>query len=362
MELFRSINMDYLVRAAGAELAPSKGIYRGSSLVDVISKHPRNEDGGLSGLSKFLWKTVGRIGGVLGPVNRARGTQDCVEPVLAQAARDRGGDVRFGVECLSVEQDENGVHARIRVRETGVESVVHAKYLIACDGASSPIRTALVVRSTGVGVQGHLLNILFRLDLSELVRGRFFSLCQIETEEVRGLFTSINNSDRWVFHLSYDPSKGETIEDFTKERCEGLIRKALGSGMEEVEMVIESILPWQPSVRVVERMQHGRIVLAGDSAHVMPPWGGQGANSGIADVHNLAVSPSLFPFLLLLTVPVVLSQRAKFQLQTPRRAKRDPLLLLPRSIYTTNTLAVETLPRPQIPRLPLAPLNLRHRA
>lgn len=58
--------------------------------------------------------------------------------------------------------------------------------------------------------------------------------------------------------------------------------------MPEIGIDIKSIMPWEPSVRVAEKFQHGRIFLAGDAAHQMPPWGGQGANSGITDAHNLA--------------------------------------------------------------------------
>jgi hypothetical protein len=58
--------------------------------------------------------------------------------------------------------------------------------------------------------------------------------------------------------------------------------------MGEIEVKIKGILPWEPTVRVAKQFQHGRIFLAGDSAHQMPPWGGQGATTGIADVHNLA--------------------------------------------------------------------------
>ncbi|KIW98033.1 uncharacterized protein Z519_01617 [Cladophialophora bantiana CBS 173.52] len=278
MELYRRLEIEELVREAGASLSPSKGIYSGASLKDVIE--PKSRSGGIRNLpwAGFL--------APLGPVGGTFVTQDMIEPVLVDVAQGRGVDVRFDSECVGVHQDEDSVTAVLKDRKTGAHSTIRAHYLIAADGAESPIRTHLRVPTTGKGTMGHLLNILFHADLTSLVQGREFSLCKVERPEVTGLITSINNSDRWVFHLLYDPSKGEQPSDFPPEKCKELLRLALG--IPDIEIDVMSILPWKPSVRIAERLQHGRIFLAGDAAHQMPPWGGQGANTGIADVHNLA--------------------------------------------------------------------------
>ncbi|EXJ80604.1 hypothetical protein A1O3_06887 [Capronia epimyces CBS 606.96] len=280
MELYRELGIDEAVRAAGASLAPSWGIYHGSSIVEVVeglTRKERSEPRKLPGAA---------FSSSLGPVEGIRGTQDMIEPVLLTAARDRGGDLRFNTECLTLEQDANGVSATLRDRSRNVELTVHAAYVIAADGAGSPVRRQLGVQTTGAGTLGHLLNILFEADLGELVRGREISMCSVDRPEVRGLFTAINNRERWVFHLAYDSQKGQRIEDFPPDRCQELIKIALG--LPDVELEIKSILPWEPTVRVAETFQHGRVFLAGDAAHQMPPWGGQGATTGIADVHNLA--------------------------------------------------------------------------
>ena len=278
MELYRSLGIDDLVREAGASMSSSMGIYFGPSLKEVIEAKSRTE-------SPRKFPLAGLIGSI-GPVNGTFVTQDMIEPVLVDVARKRGGHVSFYTECVAVKQNGNSVTATLKDRKSGVNSTVRADYLIAADGAASPIRTQLNVPTTGRGTMGHLLNILFHADLKPLVHQREFSICRVECPEVCGMFTSINNSDRWVFHLSYDPSKGEKPSDFPPEKCKELLRIALG--MPEIEIDVKSVLPWEPSVRIAEVLQHGRIFLAGDAAHQMPPWGGQGANSGIADVHNLS--------------------------------------------------------------------------
>src|SRR6185437_10830624 len=94
-----------------------------------------------------------------------------------------------------------------------------ADYVIAADGARSPVRTSLGVGQSGRGVLTHQLNLYFRADLTELVRGREFSMCLVEDGDLRGLFASVNNTDLWVLHIPFDPDKGERAEAFGPERC-----------------------------------------------------------------------------------------------------------------------------------------------
>lgn len=278
MEIFRHLRIDDRVVEAGASMSPSFGIHSGNSLKDVIEAKPRK-----LGARKI---PLGGITATISPVRGIFVTQDMLEPVLVDAAMERECNVQFNTECLAVEQDADSVTATLKNRKTGINSTVRASYLIAADGAKSPIRAQLNIPTTGRGTLGYLLNILFSADLGSFVNQREFSLCLIKHPEVQGLFTSINNRDRWVFHLSYDPDKGEKVSDFPPSRCKDLLRIALG--MPDIEIDIHSILPWEPTVQVAERLRDRRIFLAGDSAHQMPPWGGQGANSGIADVHNLS--------------------------------------------------------------------------
>jgi len=286
MELMRELGLADAIRLAGEKLAPAIGIHAGESLVSVLAK---------SGGGGFLVRRM-RARGMRGreskksPTSPCRCTQDELEPILLRAARDRGVDARLGTELVTFAQDDDGVLATIRDRATSRETNVRAQYMIAADGARSAIRTELGISRSGSRTFGHQVNVLFRADLAELVRGREFSLCLVENDAVRGLIASIDNASTWVIHISYDRDR-ESPEDFTRARCEALVRKAIGKGDLAVE--IRGVSPWQSAVRVAERFRRGRVFLAGDAAHSMPPWGGLGANTAMQDVHNLAWKLSL---------------------------------------------------------------------
>lgn len=136
-------------------------------------------------------------------------------------------------------------------------------------------------------IGGPIVNILFRADLSEVTQGRDLSFGVLTNDELRpGLLITVNGRDRWILHVPYDPER-ETPEAFTPERCRELVARA-AIGVPDLPVEILSALPWRVSARLADRFREGRIFLAGDAAHVVPPTGGFGMNTGIADAHNLA--------------------------------------------------------------------------
>ncbi len=118
------------------------------------------------------------------------------------------------------------------------------------------------------------------------MRGRTFSQCEVANEQVQGLFLAMNNTDLWSFHLRYDPAAGPSPAEGPDEALANLLLAAIGLAEAPIEILHKG--SWNTAARVAERYRSGRVFLAGDAVHLVPPWGGLNGNGGIADAHNLA--------------------------------------------------------------------------
>lgn len=218
------------------------------------------------------------------PTRPAMIGQDKLEPILRARAMALGCDIRFGTEMVHFEQNDNGAHALIRERTEGQERRIRADYLVAADGNRSAIRRQLGIESYGYGKLGQWISILFRTDLSKELHGRKITLCFVNNATVDGIIGQ--SGDHWGLFASVKPRPGERADSLSEARCLEIVRAAIGIPDQPVELI--STLPWELASRVAERYQQGRISLAGDAAHVMTTMGAFGANTGIADAHNLA--------------------------------------------------------------------------
>ena len=217
-------------------------------------------------------------GAPLSPVRGAAIAQDLIEPILRARALELGADIRQSTELADFRQDADGVTARIRARDCGEATTIRAQYMIACDGGDSPIREALNIARSGRGHMRFVRSVLFRADLDQYLASGI-AQWEIEQPGLRAFLTTYQDG-RWVLMFTDDVERGPGMLD-------AAIRQAIGRDDLPIEIVATG--RWDLSALVAERFSSGRVFLAGDAAHQLPPTrGGYGANTGIQDAHNLA--------------------------------------------------------------------------
>ncbi len=217
-------------------------------------------------------------------------TQSLLEPVLQHRAQELGAELRFATEMISFQEDRDGISAVIRHRDTGETKTVRAQYMVAADGSHSKVRDRLGIRMLGHGIFSKSITIYFHGDVGPLLRGRSLSVMYVVNPVLNGFFRIEKpfTSGFLAVHWLGDAKNPVTdvSKDLTEEKCYALLRAALGD--DTVPVKIDNVMHWDARADTAEHFQKGRVFLAGDSAHVMPPHGGFGGNTGIQDAHNLA--------------------------------------------------------------------------
>ncbi|GAB6425280.1 FAD-dependent monooxygenase [Bacillus luti] len=283
MELFRELGLERRIRSAGKALENCRGRIAVHTIAEANKEELAKMRTAQYGNNEKLLQKVEEIS----PSKQTACYQIILEEMMLQEAKTVGGEQSFYHELVSFEQNEQGVIATIRDRKTEKESVIHCDYVIAADGAKSKIREQLGITTEGRGtIGGYYMNIYFEADLSEFIQGDAFGFSMVLHPDVLGALIPVDNVKRWIYHVAYDPLKGEQPGDFTIERCKQIIQTAIGSI--NVESEILSVLPWEATESTAVKFQDNRVFLVGDSAHIMPPTGGFGSNTGIQDAHNLA--------------------------------------------------------------------------
>jgi putative polyketide hydroxylase len=212
--------------------------------------------------------------------------QSSLEPMLLAETRRRGSEVRYGTELRSFEQDDTGVTAVLRDRDSGQDRTVRADFLIAADGVHSKIRESLGVTTSGYGALPiFVVFIYFRAPWRKLVPHLSEGDgVQVKNPDVDGIFL-VAKDDLGMFITTYFPGEGEAAAQFTPRYCSELLTKAVG---EQIDLEIIEAAAWQPYEQVANQFHCGRVLLVGDSGHTMPPFKAGGANTAIQSAHNLA--------------------------------------------------------------------------
>jgi 2-polyprenyl-6-methoxyphenol hydroxylase-like FAD-dependent oxidoreductase len=271
MELFHWAGIDREVLAA----SPRTGlrITVATSLAGRVL-HRIAEDGGEFDVSASTTLPLGMAG------------QDVVEPILLAHAEKAGARVRFRTELAELAQDDDGVTATLRHRDSGEETVVRADYVVAADGGRSGIRRRLGIGTTGPDALSHCLGVVFDADLGDRVEPGLADLFYLQHPDFTAALVNTDVPNRYVFAPDYHPDRGESPADFTHDRLVAMIRAATDLPGLEPEIVWTG--PWEIAARLADRFSAGRVFLVGDAAKVTPPTGGLGGNTAIGDGADIA--------------------------------------------------------------------------
>lgn len=211
------------------------------------------------------------------PCTGAAIAQDTLEPILRDKAIELGADVRMNTELVSFEQDATGVVAALRHRD-GREYSLRAGHVIAADGHSSSIRDSLGIGRRGHGFMQVVRSVLFRAPLEAYLESGI-SQFELDQPGLKGMLTTYRDG-RWLLMFSDDEERDEAT-------LRAKVMQAIGRSDLEIELITTG--RWVLSALIADRFSSGRVFLAGDAAHTLPPArGGYGANTGIEDAFNLA--------------------------------------------------------------------------
>jgi 2-polyprenyl-6-methoxyphenol hydroxylase-like FAD-dependent oxidoreductase len=277
-EMLRQVGLETKVRETSAlTYHPTGGIVAVESLAGKeLATYVKELNEGVAGLSSTVRVFI---------------NQDALEPILRRRATELGASVRYRTEATAFAEDEDGVTVTVRDLDGG-ERRVRARYVVAADGNRSPMRARLGIGMEGHGELSRSITIYFRGDCGPLLQDRNQGVMYVHNPQLRGFFRLDRTGGTGFLVINTvgeDVTRPEAIavsDTVTEDHAHALLRTAIGSP--DVEAEVLDIAHWRAEANVASRMREGRVFLAGDAAHVVPPNGGYGGNTGILDARNLA--------------------------------------------------------------------------
>jgi FAD binding domain len=171
--------------------------------------------------------------------------------------------------------------------------MLRGKYLVGADGAHSKVRELLNIPFDGRGVFSNSITIYFTADLAPQLLGKPLSVIYINNKMLGGFFRMAKDcqSGFLVVNTVGDPkvdpkAAADAAADVSEAKLIEFVRAGVGDP--NLPVKIDGLARWRATSDVARKFQDGRVFLAGDAAHLMPPNGGFGGNTGIHDAHNLA--------------------------------------------------------------------------
>lgn len=197
-----------------------------------------------------------------------------------QARQEPNIDLRWKNKVVGLEQAGDGVVLSIDTPEGGY--ALHADWLVACDGARSPVRKLIGQESHGRIFRDRFLIADVKMKADFPAERWFWFDPPFHPNQSVLLHMQPDNVWRIDFQLGWN---ADPVEAVKPENVLPRIRALLGP---DAQFDLEWVSVYTFACERMDKFRHGRVVFAGDSAHRVSPFGARGANSGVQDAENLA--------------------------------------------------------------------------
>ena len=204
------------------------------------------------------------------------------EEWLVEACREAGVELRWKHRVAGVTPRADGATLKVETPEGGC--VLHADWLLACDGARSAIREGMGLPFTGQTFRDRFLiaDVVIRGDVGFPAERRFWFDPPFHPGQSVLLHKQPDDVWRIDFQLGWD---ADPEEEKRPEKVIPRVRAMLG---EHVPFDLEWVSVYTFRCRRMQRFRHGRVIFSGDAAHQVSPFGARGGNAGVQDADNLA--------------------------------------------------------------------------
>ncbi|KAJ4246083.1 hypothetical protein NW762_013828 [Fusarium torreyae] len=245
-------------------------------------------------------------------------SQRMFEPILGANAERFNSEQRHGHEVLLYEEKDDHVLVVVKELSTGDIKKYRASYVVACDGNRSPTRQKEGISWEGPGILRNSLGVSFKSDLSPFIGKRMVhGVVYVANKDIGGGFRLEDEGRQGIIMVNnVGPKTSFEPGSITVDNAKDYFYQLSGLSPDQVTPEILSMNYWTMAAYTAGRLESkgGRVFLAGDSAHTMPPTGGLGGNTGIADAHNLAWK-----------LAYVLSGKASHSLLATYNIERQPI-------------------------------------
>jgi putative polyketide hydroxylase len=215
---------------------------------------------------------------MVSPTSPACVAQDDLEPLLLERLRAAPRvRVALGAAVTGIAAGPFGARVTVRDVRTRALSTMHARYVVAADGARSTLRRALGIPLVGPDNLMEGFTTLFHAPLWDVVGERRHVIYYVTHPGATGSFIPTGPDDRWLFGAAGDAPQAR--------RAAELIR--LGAGVPDLPVRIERSRRFSAAAQLAERWRSGPVFLAGDAAHRVTPRGGTGLNLAMHDGYDL---------------------------------------------------------------------------